>query len=294
MTWAIIADSSCNLRDYTPATPNCTYAFAPLTLHVGGEEYPDDSDLDVSKLNERVHSEAAASSSACPSAGEWADLFRLADNVIVVTLSSNLSGSYDSAQMGRNLVMDEYAREHGGQIMGKNIYILDSRAAGAKLEVIVRLIDRYLTTHPDTTFDEVVSYAKRLESNSQVQFSLRSFDNLVKNGRMPKLVGALASGLSIRMLGTASEQGTIKVIAPTRGDKKTIKKILDVMRSDGYRGGMAYIDHVDNAEGAAELGRAIASEWPQAEVEILPCRGLCSYYAEESGLIIGYEWNGLS
>ncbi len=190
-------------------------------------------------------------------------------------------------------------------------------------------------------FDEVVSYAKRLESNSQVQFSLRSFDNLVKNGRMPKLVGALASGLSIRMLGTASEQGTIKVIAPTRGDKKTMKKILDVMRSDGYRGGLAYIlsirmlgtaseqgtikviaptrgdkktmkkildvmrsdgyrgglayiDHVDNVEGAEELGRAIASEWPQAEVEILPCRGLCSYYAEESGLIIGYEWNGLS
>ena len=96
------------------------------------------------------------------------------------------------------------------------------------------------------------------------------------------------------MLGTASEQGTIKVIAPTRGDKKTMKKILEVMRSDGYRGGLAYIDHVDNVEGAEELGRAIASEWPQAEVEILPCRGLCSYYAEESGLIIGYEWNGLS
>ena len=294
MTWAIIADSSCNLRDYTPAAPNCIYAFAPLTLHVGGEEYPDDSDLDVSKLNERVHSEATASSSACPSAGEWADLFRLADNVIVVTLSSNLSGSYDSAQMGRNLVMDEYAREHSGQIMGKNIYILDSRAAGAKLEIMVRLIDRYLTMHPDAMFDEVVSYAKRLESNSQVQFSLRSFDNLVKNGRMPKLVGALASGLSIRMLGTASEQGTIKVIAPTRGDKKTMKKILEVMRSDGYRGGMTYIDHVDNSEGAEELARAIVSEWPQAEVEILPCRGLCSYYAEETGLIIGYEWNGLS
>ena len=294
MTWAIIADSSCNLRDYTPAAPNCVYAFAPLTLHVGGEEYPDDSNLDVGKLNERVHSEVTASSSACPSAGEWADLFRLADNVIVVTLSSNLSGSYDSAQMGRNLVMDEYAREHSGQIMGKNIYILDSRAAGAKLEIMVRLIDRYLTMHPDAMFDEVVSYAKRLESNSQVQFSLRSFDNLVKNGRMPKLVGALASGLSIRMLGTASEQGTIKVIAPTRGDKKTIKKILDVMRSDGYCGGMTYIDHVDNAEGAEELGRAITSEWPRAEVEILPCRGLCSYYAEEAGLIIGYEWNGMS
>ncbi len=74
----------------------------------------------------------------------------------------------------------------------------------------------------------------------------------------------------------------------------SVKKILDVMRSDGYRGGMAYIDHVDNAEGAEELGRAIASEWPQAEVEIIPSRGLCSFYAEESGLIIGYERIGLS
>lgn len=293
MTWAIIADSSCNLRDYAPAAPNCIYAFAPLTIQVGGEEYPDDADLDVSALNARVRLETTAASSACPSAGEWAELFRLADNVIVVTLSSNLSGSFDSAQMGRNLIMDEFAREHGGRIQGKNIHIIDSRAAGAKLEVMVRLIDRYLTMHPDVTFDEVVSYAKRIESNSQVQFSLRSFDNLVKNGRMPKLVGALASNLSIRMLGTASEQGTIKVVAPTRGDKKTIKKIIEVMRSDGYRGGMVYIDHVDNIECAEELHRAIASEWPQAEVEILPCGGLCSYYAEESGLIIGYEWNGL-
>ncbi len=294
MTWAIIADSSCNLRDYTPAALNCIYTFAPLTIQVGGEEYVDDADLDVSELNERVHSETSASGSACPSAGEWAELFRLADNVIAVTLSSNISGSYNSAQMGRNLVMDEYAREHDGQILGKNIHIVDSQAAGAKLEIMVRLIDRYLTMHPDAMFEEVVSYANRLKSNSQVQFSLRSFDNLVKNGRMPKLVGALASNLSIRMLGTANEQGAIKVIAPTRGDKKTIGKILEVMRSDGYRGGMAYIDHVDNIEGAEELSRAITSEWPQAEVEILPCRGLCSYYAEKSGLIIGYEWGGLN
>ena len=86
----------------------------------------------------------------------------------------------------------------------------------------------------------------------------------------------LAPSSTCLLYTSASEQGTIKVIAPTRGDKKTMKKILEVMRSDGYRGGLAYIDHVDNVEGAEELGRAIASEWPQAEVEILPCRGLCS------------------
>lgn len=292
MSWAIIADSSCNLRDYIPTAPDCAYAFAPLKIQVAGEEYIDDASLDVAELNERVKTEPSATSSACPSAGEWEELFQKADNIIAVTLSSNLSGSYDAAQMGRNLVMDEYAREHGGQIAGKNIFVLDSRAAGGKLEIIVRLIDRYLTAYPDASFDDVVSFAKRVQSNSQVLYSLSRYDNLVKNGRMPKLVGALASGLSIRMLGTASEQGTIKVLAPTRGDKKTVKKIFDVMRNDGYRGGLVYIDHVDNEKGALALKGAIEAEWPNAEIEIVPCGGLCSYYAEETGLIIGYEWNG--
>lgn len=291
MSWAIIADSSCNLREYVPAAPDCAYAFAPLKINVSGEEYIDDVNLDVVELNERVRSESNASGSSCPSAGEWHDLFKLADNVIAITISSNLSGSYDAAQMGRNLVMDEYAREHNGRIDGKNIFVLDSRAAGGKLEVIVRLVDRYLTSNPGATFDEVVAFAKRLQGNSQVLFSLSSYDNLVKNGRMPKLVGALASGLSIRVLGTASEQGTIKVLAPTHGDKKTIKKIFDVMRGDGYRGGLVYIDHVDNEKGALALKTAIEKEWPNAEIEILTCGGLCSYYAEDSGIIIGYEWN---
>lgn len=294
MSWAIIADSSCNLRGYIPTAPDCTYAFAPLKIQVAGEEYVDDVNLRVEELNARVKSEDTATSSACPSAGEWEELFKLADNVIAVTMSSNLSGSYDAAQMGRNLVMDECAREHDGLISGKNIFILDSKAAGGKLEAIVRLIDRYLTNHPSASFEDVVAFSQRAQANSQVLFSLRSYDNLVKNGRLPKIVGSLASGLSIRMLGTASEQGTIKLLSPTRGDKKTVRKIIEVMRADGYRGGMTYIDHVDNTEGAQALKTAIELEWPSAEVEILPCGGLCSYYAEETGLIIGYEWNGFN
>lgn len=292
MTWALIADSSCNLRDYQPSAPNCIYAVAPLKIEVAGEEFIDDTALDVAELNRRVAAEPSASGSSCPSAGEWADLLRKADNVIAVTISSNLSGSYDAAQMGRNLVMDEFARAHSGQISGKNIHVLDSRAAGGKLELIIELLDRYLTNNPSSTFEEVVAYAERLVEHSQVQFSLSSYDNLTKNGRMPKLVGALASGLSIRMLGTASAQGTIKVVAPTRGDRKTYRKIIDLMRSDGFRGGMVYIDHVSNKSGAHALSDAIRTEWPGVEVRILPCGGLCSYYAEATGLIIGYEWLG--
>ena len=288
MTWAIIADSSCNLRSFAPTAPNTVYACAPLKINVGGEEFVDDASLDVAKLNRLVALEAAASSSSCPSVGEWAELFRRADNIIAVTISSNLSGSFEAAQMARNIVMDEYMREHDGQMAGKNIFVLDSKAAGGKLEVIVELVDRYLRNNP--SFEEAVAYAASLESSSQVLFSLSSYENLVKNGRMPRLAGTIASKLSIRVLGTANSQGTIKIVGPTRGEKKMYRKVVDAMRADGYRGELVYIDHVDNEAGARALESEIKVAWPQAQVKILPCGGLCSYYAEESGLIIGYEW----
>lgn len=292
MTWAIVADSSCNLRDFKPTSPDCVFALAPLKIMVAGDEYVDDAALDVSELNRRVARESSASGSACPSVGEWSDLFRLADNVIAITISSNLSGSFEAAQMARALVLDESRDSRGNALPAKNIFVLDSRAAGGKLELIVHLLDRYLKNNPGCSFGDAVAYVERLELHSQVQFSLSRYDNLMKNGRMPKLVGALASGLSIRMLGTATEQGTIKVIAPTRGDKKTHRKIVEFMRADGFKGGMAYIDHVQNESSAQGLKNAVLAEWPQAEVEIVPCGGLCSYYAEETGLIIGYEWLG--
>lgn len=288
MSWCIAADSSCNLRGYAPTTPLVSYRLAPLKVHVGDAEYTDDDRLDVDALNRAVSEEATASSSSCPSIGEWAEIFRSADNVLAVTISANLSGSHEAAMMARNMVLDEYAREHSGVIAGKNIFVLNSRAAGAKLELIVTLLDRYLSTNPN--FDEAVEYMKKLEANSQVLFSLSRYENLVKAGRMPRVAGAIASRLNIRILGTASSEGTIKLVGPSRGEKKAIRGIIDAMISDGYHGGFVAIDHVRNDHTALALRSAIVEQWPNAEIQILSCGGLCSYYAEDSGVIIGYEW----
>ena len=288
MSWAIVADSSCNLRSWKPQAPDTTFVSVPLTIHVGGEEFIDDANLDVAELNRTVAQESQASSSSCPSVGVWAEEFRRADNVIAITISANLSGSYEAANTARTMVLDEFMRDHAGIMTGKNIFILNSRATGGKMELIVELLDRYLTTNP--SFDDVVAYLEKLDAASTVVFSLSSFDNLVKNGRMPRLAGSIASKLNIRMLGTASAEGTIKIVGPTRGEKKMYRKTIEVMASDGYHGGLVYIDHVDNEKSANELKALIEAQWPQAEVHILPCGGLCSYYAEESGLIIGYEW----
>ena len=277
MSWAIVADSSCNLRGFTPQAPDTVYAVAPLKVLVGSQEYVDNEQLDVSALNRAVAAESTASSSACPSAGEWAERFRLADNVIVITISANLSGSYEAAVIAKGLVEEEGPR---------NIHIVNSRAAGGKLEYLVTVLDRYLTTNP--TFEDACAFIDQAEEASQVLFSLSSYDNLTKSGRMPKAAGLIANKLSIRILGIASSEGTIKIVAPTRGSKKTVAKIVSAMKSDGYQGGLVFIDHVENEKGAQELADKIRETWPSAEIQILPCGGLCSYYAEQSGLIIGY------
>lgn len=280
MSWAIIADSSCNLRDFHPTAPDAIYRFAPLKINIAGTEYADDEHLDVDELNRKVAEESSASSSACPSVGEWAELFRSAENVIAITISANLSGSFEAAVMAQSMVQDEG---------GHNIYVLNSRAAGAKLELLVEELDRYLAAQ-NPTFSEACDYITKLEQNSTVLFSLSSYENLTKSGRMPKMAGILANKLNIRMLGTASDEGTIKVIGPTRGQKKTFEKIVAAMKSDGFAGGIVYIDHVANESGAMALKDRIVAEWPQALVRVVPCGGLCSYYAERDGFIIGFGW----
>lgn len=283
MSWAILADSSCNLREYRPKAVDAVYRVAPLKINIAGREYVDDASLDVAELNRLILEEDTSSSSSCPSVGEWAELFRSADNIIAITISARLSGSYEAACMARDMVLEEGAR---------NIHIVNSRAAGGKLELLVAQLDGFLAEHPAASFDEAVAFVDRLEGASTVLFSLSSYDNLTKSGRMPKLAGHLASKLNIRILGIASDEGTIKIVGPTRGSRKTLDKIVHTMGEQGFDGDMVYLDHVENGPGAQALADRIRQEWPDAEVRILPCGGLCSYYAENKGLIIGFGTAG--
>lgn len=291
MSWAIVADSSCNIRSFKPTAPDTVYLVAPLKIQVGEQEFIDDGGLDVNAMNQRASQPGETSSTSCPSAGEWAELFRQADNVIAIAISSNLSGSFESALMARNMVMDEYARAHDGVIAGKNIFVLDSKAAGGKLEIIVKRLDEFLARE-QPTFEEAVSFVTRLERSSNVLFSLAAYNNLVRAGRMPKIAGSLAERLSVRMLGTATEQGTIKMVGTTRSERRMVKKVCDTMAEYGYAGGMVCIDHVENEVAAEHMAEAIRARWPKARIETMRCGGLCSYYAEQSGLIIGFEWLG--
>ncbi len=286
MSWALVSDSSCNLRDYTPTAPDTVYRFAPLKIRVGDREFVDDETLDTHELNVAVAQENTASSSSCPSVGEWVELFKLADNTICMPISDGLSGSFGAACTARDMVL--------GQDPQRKIHLINSRAAGGKMDLLFLLFDRYLTNNPHASFEEVCSYCDALESQSQILFMLSNYENLSKAGRMPKTVGLIANKLNIRILGTASPEGTIKIVGPTRGEKKMYAKIVTTMESDGFTGGEVVIDHVENQTGAQALAVKICERWPGSNVMIMPCGALDSYYAEMNGLIIGYGWGPAS
>lgn len=280
MSWALVSDSSCNLRGFTPTAPDTVYQFAPLKIRVGDLEYIDDESLDVHELNQAVAAESSATSSSCPSVGEWARLFRLADNTICLPISDGLSGSYSAASTARDMVLEEDPH--------RNIHLINSRAAGGKMDLLIAQFDRYLTNNPGVSFEDACAEFDKLEEKSQILFMLSNYENLSKAGRMPKMAGLIANKLNIRILGTASPEGTIKIVGPTRGEKKMYAKIVNTMEADGFTGGDVAIDHVENEAGAHALEAKIFEKWPGSSVTIMPCGGLCSYYAEMNGLIIGY------
>ena len=255
MSWALISDSSCNLRDWQPTAPHTTFAFAPLKIRVGEREFVDDLSLDVHELNCAVQAETNASSSACPSVGEWAELFKLADKTICMPISEGVSGSYNAAATARDMVLAEEP--------DRQIHLVNSRAAGGKMDLIFLLFDRYLASNPNVSFEDACAYFDSLEQNSKILFSLCNYENLAKAGRIPKAAGVIANKLNIRILGTARE-------------------------AEGFTGGEVIIDHVENEAGAQALTDRIVEHWPGSKTIIMPCNGLDSYYAEMHGLIIGY------
>jgi DegV family protein with EDD domain len=195
-------------------------------------------------------------------------------------ISEGVSGSYNAAATARDMVLAEEP--------DRNIHLVNSRAAGGKMDLIFLLFDRYLASNPDVSFEDACAYFDSLEQNSKILFSLCNYENLAKAGRIPKAAGVIANKLNIRILGTASEAGKIELVGHTRGEKKMFNKIIDTMEAEGFTGGEVVIDHVENEAGAQALASRIVERWPGSKTVIMPCNGLDSYYAEMHGLIIGY------
>jgi len=282
MIWNIVSDSSCDLLMSGFSSESVLFETVPLRIQVGEQEFVDNDDLDVPVMLAAMAEEKAASSTACPSPAAFARAFEKGDKTLCFTISANLSGTYNAAVMGREMLLEEHPE--------KEVCIIDSKATAGAMVLLIRKAKELMEADPEgKNFDEICAQLRVYQAALRTCFTLECFDNLIKNGRMRPLVGTLLHSLGIHVLAVATPQGTIQVSGKARGETKTYKGLVDLMRdSKDCDGAEVVISHCENITGAIKLKEHILANLSVKSVDIVSCRGLTSFYAMEKGLIIGY------
>ena len=271
----IAADSSCNLL----ALDGADFVSVPLTIRTDAEEFRDDASLDVDAMVAALRATKGRSYSACPNIAQWEEAFGERGDVIAFTITSGLSGSYNAACAAK-----EICRQRDPS---RRIHVVDALTAGPEIAL---LIEKALSEpRAGADFDGVRRAVQEYRERTRLLFALESMHNLAQNGRVNRLVATMAGVLGIRAVGQASAEGTLEMLGKARGARRTRQLMLSEMERLGYRGGSARIGHCQNETLALEIRDEIRRRFPAADAQIHPLRGLCSYYAERGGIMLGFE-----
>lgn len=271
----IAADSSCDLLNLDGAE----LAIAPLTIRTESMEFCDDAQLDVGAMVETLGSSKGRSYSACPNVADWEKAFGSSGDVLAFTITSGLSGSYGAACAAK-----QWRQE---QDPARRLQVIDTRSAGPEIALLMEKAVSVMQTGAD--FEEVCTAVRAYQSRTHLLFALESLRNLAQNGRVSKLVATVAGVLGIRAVGQASGEGVLAMLGKCRGAQKTRAFLLEKMEELGYRGGSVRVGHCQNEPFAAAFRTVILRRFPNADVRTYPLRGLCSYYAERGGIMVGFE-----
>lgn len=275
MNIKLVADSSANLNECEKRN----FSVAPLSVVVGERAFRDDAQLDVSDMLHAMKHHKGKTSTACPGVQDWLSAFGEAEAVLGVTITSALSGTYNTAAMA--------AREYGEAHPDRKVFILDSLSTGPEMELILEKYQECMDRGEE--FETICKKTQRYADRTQLLFSLESLSNLVKNGRVSPAAAVAAGLLGIRLVGRAGKEGTLEPLCKCRGEKRAIRRLLEAMLESGYQGGKVRISHTDNEPAAHALEEEIRQRFPDSDIAIRSNTGLCSYYAERGGFLVGYE-----
>lgn len=277
--WKIVADSGCDYRQLDNLAPDTEFVSVPLSIQVGQETFVDDAQLNIDQMMAEMTASSAAATSACPSPQAYQTAFEGAEHIFVVTLTGGLSGSFNAARVAREAYLEEHP--------DVTIHLIDSLSAGGEMDLLVQQLNQLISQGLD--YQEIVDAITHYQMRSKLLFVLAKVDNLVKNGRLSKLVSAVVGLLNIRMVGEASKEGKLELLQKARGHKKSVISAFEEMKKAGYRGGRIILAHRNNEKFYQQFAELVRESFPHASIEQVATSGLCSFYAEEGGVLMGYE-----
>ncbi|MBR1848654.1 MAG: DegV family protein [Lachnospiraceae bacterium] len=277
MSYRIVIDSCCDMPEPYKNDPH--FLSVPLTLEVGDDIIIDDETFDQLDFLAKVAAYPKSPKSSCPSPAAYAEAYECdADRIYVVTLSSKLSGSYNSALVVKEMYLDDNDF--------KPIYVCDSESASVGETQIAMKIMEY-EERGDMTFAQIVSKIEDFRNRQHTYFVLDNLDTLRKNGRLSGVKALIASTLSIKPV-MAGDCGSIVQKAQAVGIKKGLLRMIDTLMKEvpAIPEKTLYISHCNNPERAEFVKTALLERCNPKSITVLNMGGLSSMYANDGGIIV--------
>lgn len=252
----------------------------PLTIHIGDEDIIDDETFDQKSFLQKVAQYPECPKSSCPSPEKYMEYFEQADDIYIVTLSSHLSGSYNSAELAKKMYLDEHP--------DKKVHVFDSKSASAGQSLIALEIRK--RAEAGMAFQQIVEEVSRFTDSMGTKFVLETLEVLRKNGRLSNITALLVNALNIKLVMTSDGNGQIDKHSQARGMKKAIEKLADAICDDAVdsKNRTLYISHCNNAERAEFVKETILGKIEFKDVIIAETGGISSLYAADGGIVVCY------
>ena len=277
MSYKVIVDSCGELTE--DMKKSGLFETASLSMEVGGVRIIDDETFDQADFLRRVAASPECPKSSRPSPEEYMERYHCeADRVYAVTLSAELSGSYNSAELGRKLYKEEYGE--------KDIYIFNSRSASVGETLIAMKIQE--CEDRGMTFKEVIDTVERYIAGQNTYFVLETLDTLRKNGRLSGIKAIVASALNIKPVMGAKPEGIICQLGQARGMKRALAKMADHIIEDLEmpEDKILAISHCNCEERALEVQRMLLEKIHVKSSFIIDTAGISTMYASDGGIIV--------
>lgn len=277
MSYKIIIDSCGELLDEWKKDEH--FESVALTLNVGGESIIDDETFDQADFLKKVAASPECPKSACPSPERYMKAFDCdADHIYAVTLSAELSGSYNSAVLGRNLLEEEKP--------GRKIHIFNSKSASIGQTLIGMKIQE--CEEAGYSFEKVIETVDEYIAEQHTFFVLDNLETLRKNGRLSKVKALVASALKIKPVMGSTDEGNICQLDQARGINRALVKMAGQIaeKTQNSEEKVLAISHCNCHERAILLKNALQEKMPLKKIVVLDTAGVSSMYANDGGVIV--------
>lgn len=277
MKYKIVIDSCGELLDRWKTDEK--FESVPLTLTVGNEDIVDDESFNQAEFLEKVAQCPECPKSSCPSPEKYRQAFDCdAEHVYAITLSANLSGSYNSAVLGRNLLLEDKPE--------KKVYVFNSCSASAGETLIAMKIEE--CEEAGMEFEQIVETVEEYIQSQNIYFVLENLETLRKNGRLSNIKAFVVSALKIKPVMNGTPEGTIVQLDQARGINKALVKMVDyvVENAKDSANKVLAITHCNCASRAEIVKEEILKRIEVKDVVVLDTAGVSSMYANDGGIIV--------